>query len=55
MNRRSRRLPFKNYQELLNLAPLAFDSSCLLPFDLVMQLKFLFRLFRRSDPIIGHA
>ncbi len=53
--RRITRLPLKNYQELLHFSPLAFDSSCLQLFNLVMQLKFLCGLFRQSDPIIGHA
>src|SRR5580658_3084747 len=55
VGRRSHRLPLQNDQELLNLTPLAFDSNCLQLFNLIMQLKFLFGFFRRSDPIIGHT
>ena len=49
------RLTLQNYEKLLNLPPLLFDGSCLLLFDVVMQLEFLLGLCRLADPIVGHT
>src|SRR5580658_1511459 len=54
-NRMITRLPLEYYQELLHFSPLAFDGCRLLLFDLVVKLKFLPGLFRRSEPVIGYA
>src|SRR5277367_920547 len=54
-NRMITRLPLEYYQELLHFSPLTFDGCRLLFFDFVVKLKFLPGLFRRSDPVVGHA
>ena len=52
---RSRISRLPAHQELLDLAPLAFDFSRLLLLHLVMQLELLLGLFRLPYPIVGYC
>jgi len=55
MDNRISFLPWKNYQELLNISTFLLDLGCLRFLDFVMDLKFFPCLFTLTDSIVSHS